>query len=253
MSQQPRMRTAALKSSPRLSPYFANEEERRSVTLAMFDHAAPGYDNAENLTALGSGAWYRREVLRRNGLQPGMSLLDVAAGTGLVTVAGHELVGPEGQVVALDPSPGMLAELRKKVNVMTIVAYAESIPLPDANVDFVSMGYALRHVGDLDLAFAEYHRVLRPHGRVCLMEISRPRSGLLRSLLRFHIAVVVPVLARLTRRHADVKRLWEYYGDTIEAALEPELILDALARAGFADVSCSVTMGVFREYTGRKL
>ena len=250
---QPQERTAALKPDPRLAPYFTSEEERRSVTQAMFDRAAPGYDNAESLTALGRGAWYRREVLRRNGLRPGMSLLDVAAGTGLVTVAGHELVGSQGCVWALDPSPGMLAELRKKVAVETIVAYAESIPLPDAQVDFVSMGYALRHVGDLDLAFAEYLRVLRPGGRVCIMEISRPRSRLLRGLLHFHIAVVVPVLARLTRRHADVRRLWEYYGDTIEAALEPELILDALKRACFVDVTCSVTMGVLREYTGRKV
>lgn len=245
-------RAAALNPDARLDPYFSSEDERRRVTQAMFDQAAPGYDNAEGLTALGSGAWYRREVLRRTGLQPAMTLLDVAAGTGLVTVAGRELVGPSGKVWALDPSPGMLAELRKKIDVETIVAYAESIPLPDSEVDFISMGYALRHVGDLNLAFAEFLRVLRPNGRVCIMEISRPRSRFLRSLLHFHIAVIVPVLARLTRRHADVKRLWEYYGDTIEAALEPELILDALRRAGFADVTCSVTMGVFREYTGRR-
>jgi demethylmenaquinone methyltransferase / 2-methoxy-6-polyprenyl-1,4-benzoquinol methylase len=245
-------RTAALKSDPRLNPYFSNEDERRSVTRTMFDQAAPGYDNAEALTALGSGAWYRREVLVRNGLQPGMTLLDVAAGTGLVTVAGHELVGAEGRVLALDPSPGMLAELRKKVNVETIEAYAESIPLPDAQVDFVSMGYALRHVGDLDRAFAEYLRVLRPGGKVCIMEISRPHSRIARGLLHFHIAVVVPVLARLTRRHADVKRLWEYYGDTIEAAIEPERILEALRRAGFQDVDCRISLGVFREYTGGK-
>lgn len=245
-------RTGALKADPRLTTYFADEEERRAMTQAMFDHAAPGYDSAENLTALGSGTWYRREVLRRNGLQEGMSLLDVAAGTGLVTVAGHALVGPQGQVWALDPSPGMLAELRKKVTVQTIEGYAESIPLPDTLVDFVSMGYALRHVGDLNRAFSEYLRVLKPGGRVCIMEISRPRNRLARSLLRFHIAVIVPVLARLTRRHANVKRLWEYYGDTIEAAIEPELILAALRSVGFVDVACSVTLGVFREYTGRK-
>lgn len=245
-------RTSALKSDPRLDRYFASEEERRAVTQAMFDQAAPGYDSAESLTALGSGAWYRREVLARNGLGPGMAVLDVAAGTGLVTAAAHELVGATGTVCALDPSPGMLAELRKKVDVQTLVAYAESIPLPDQQVDFVSMGYALRHVGDLNLAFSEYHRVLKPGGRVCIMEISRPSNPLMRGLLRFHIAVVVPLLARLTRRHADVQRLWEYYGDTIEAALEPAPILDALRRAGFADVRCDVSMGVFREYTGRK-
>ena len=243
---------AALKADPRLAAYFSNEDERRAVTRDLFDQAASGYDRAEGLTALGSGAWYRREVLRRNGLQAGMTLLDVAAGTGLVTVAGHGLVGPAGRVLALDPSPGMLAELRKKVAVETIEAYAESIPLPDDHVDFVSMGYALRHVGDLDRAFSEYLRVLRPGGRVCIMEISRPASRLARALLRVHIRIVVPLLARLTRSPAEVKRLWEYYGDTIDAAIEPERILDALRRAGFADVRCSVTLGIFREYTGCK-
>lgn len=245
-------RRGALKPDPRLSAYFSDEDERRAVTREMFDEAAPAYDRAEKLTGLGSGAWYRREVLRRNGLAPGMTLLDAAAGTGLVTVAAHELVGASGRVVALDPSPGMLAELRKKVAVETLEAYAESIPLPDDHVDFVSMGYALRHVGDLDRAFAEYLRVLRPDGRLCIMEISRPASRLARVLMRFHIRVVVPLLARLTRSQGEVKRLWEYYGDTIEAALEPARILDAMRRAGFSDVNCSVTLGIFREYTGRK-
>jgi demethylmenaquinone methyltransferase/2-methoxy-6-polyprenyl-1,4-benzoquinol methylase len=245
-------RTSALRSDSRLQPYFKTESERRSLTQTMFNQGAPGYDKAESLTALGTGAWYRRGVLQRNGLKPGMTLLDVAAGTGLVTVAGHELVGPQGKVLALDPSPGMLAELRKKISVETIEGYAESIPLPDAHADFISMGYALRHVGDLNLAFSEYLRVLRPGGRVCIMEISRPSNRLHRWAMGFHIRVLVPLLARVMGRHHDVKRLWEYYGDTIEAALEPEPILAALRRAGFADVSCDVSMGMFREYIGQK-
>jgi demethylmenaquinone methyltransferase / 2-methoxy-6-polyprenyl-1,4-benzoquinol methylase len=249
---KPSTRQGALKEDPRLRPYFQSEAERRQLTETMFNEAAGGYDNAEGLTALGSGAWYRREVLRRCGLRAGMTLLDVAAGTGLVTVAGVDLVGPTGRVIALDPSPGMLAELRKKVSVETIEGFAEAIALPDGQADFVSMGYALRHVGDLDKAFSEYLRVLRTGGKVCLMEISRPKGRLLRGLLWFHISVLVPLLARLTGRHADVKRLWAYYGDTIEAALDPDTIQDALRRAGFTDVACSVSLGIFREYTGVK-
>jgi demethylmenaquinone methyltransferase / 2-methoxy-6-polyprenyl-1,4-benzoquinol methylase len=252
MSEPEEHRTGALKADPRMNRYFSSDEERRRMTKALFDEAAPGYDSAESLTGLGSGAWYRREVLKRNGLTTGMTLLDVAAGTGLVTVPGVELVGQAGRVIALDPSPGMLAELRKKVAVDTLEGYAEAIPLPDAQVDFVSMGYALRHVGDIHKAFAEYLRVLRPGGKVCIMEISRPRSRLLWGVLWFHISVLVPLLARLTGRHADVKRLWAYYGDTIEAALDPDTIQDTLRRAGFADVACSVSLGIFREYTGTK-
>ena len=248
----PASRTPALKRDQRLQTYFTGEEQRRAVTRAMFDQAASGYDRAERITALGSGAWYRRDVLRRNGLRAGMTLLDVAAGTGLVATEGQRLIGPSGRLLVLDPSPGMLAELRKKLDVETIEAYAESIPLPDNHVDFISMGYALRHVGDLDQAFGEYFRVLRPGGRVCIMEISRPDGHLGRLALRAYIRGVVPFVARLTGSKADVKLLWEYYGETIELAVEPERILDAMRRSGFVDVECSVTFGVFREYLGRK-
>lgn len=248
----PASRTPALKTDRRLQPYFTGEEQRRAVTRAMFDQAASGYDQAERITALGSGAWYRRDVLRRNGLQAGMTLLDVAAGTGLVAAEGQRLIGPSGHLLALDPSPGMLAELRKKLDVETIEAYAESIPLPDNHVDFVSMGYALRHVGDLDQAFGEYLRVLRPGGRACIMEISRPESRLGQLALRAYIRGVVPFLARFARIQANVKLLWEYYGETIDLAVEPERILDAMRRSGFVDVECSVTFGIFREYLGRK-
>ncbi len=249
---KPEPRNAALKSDPRLGGYFSGEEERRRVTREMFDQAAAGYDEAERWTGLGTGPWYRRDVLRRSGLQAGMHVLDVAAGTGLVTVAAHELVGPQGRVVALDPSPGMLAELKKKLPVETLEGYAEDIPLPDASVDFVSMGYALRHVGDLDRAFAEFFRVLRPGGQVCLMEISRPASRIGQTLLSGYIRSIVPLLARLAGSRADVGRLWEYYGDTIDAAVEPERILAALHGAGFADVRCPVTFSIFREYLARK-
>ncbi len=248
----PHSRTAALKPDKRLQPYFTDEEERRTATRAMFDQAAGGYDRAERITALGSGAWYRRDVLRRTGLRAGMTLLDVAAGTGLVAAEGQRLIGPSGHLLALDPSPGMLAELRKKLDVETIEAYAESIPLPDNHVDFVSMGYALRHVGDLEQAFGEYIRVLRPGGRACIMEISRPENRLGQLALRAYIRGVVPFLARLTRSKADVRPLWEYYGETIELSVEPERILDAMRRSGFVDVECSVTFGIFREYLGRK-
>jgi demethylmenaquinone methyltransferase / 2-methoxy-6-polyprenyl-1,4-benzoquinol methylase len=249
---KPHPQPGALKDDPRLRPYFQSEAERRALTQTMFNEAAGGYDNAEGLTAMGSGAWYRREVLRRNGLSAGMTLVDVAAGTGLVTAAGVELVGASGRVIAIDPSPGMLVELRKKVTVEVIEAFAEAIPLPDALADFVSMGYALRHVDNLDKALSEYLRVLKPRGKVCLMEISRPRSRVLRSLLRFHISVLVPLMARLTGRHADVQKLWAYYGDTIEAAIDPDTIMAALRRAGFVEVGCSVSLGIFREYTGVK-
>lgn len=236
----------------RLDRYFGDEGERRAVTARLFNEGAPGYDIAERLTALGSGSWYRRDVLRRQGVGPGTQLLDVAAGTGLVTQEAARLCAPGGSVIALDPSPGMLAELRKKLQVQTLEAFAESIPLADATVDFVSMGYALRHVSDMDRVFAEYLRVLRPGGKVCVMEISRPASRLSRLLLKAHIGLVVPALALLIGKRQQVGRLWAYYSDTIEAAVDADLVQSAMRRAGFAEVRCEVTMGIFREYLGTR-
>ncbi len=241
-----------LQADAQLQRYFATEEERRQVTRALFDRAAAGYERAEAITALGTGPWYRRWVLKRSGLAAGMTVLDVAAGTGLVAREAARIVGSAGRLIALDPSPGMLAELHKTLDVETIEAYAESIPLPDAHVDFVSMGYALRHVADLDSTFGEYLRVLRPGGQVCVMEISRPHGVLGQFLLRCYLRTVVPLLARLARCSPDVSLLWRYYGDTIQAAVQPERVQEAMRRAGFEEVRCTVTFGTFREYLGCK-
>ena len=84
----PSSRAAAIKSDPRLQAYFDGEDERRAATRAMFDQAAGGYDQAERITALGSGAWYRRDVLRRNGLSKGMTLLRLSWRSKSVSVVG---------------------------------------------------------------------------------------------------------------------------------------------------------------------
>ncbi|AWI79192.1 MAG: dimethylmenaquinone methyltransferase [Betaproteobacteria bacterium HGW-Betaproteobacteria-13] len=249
---EPARNASPLQTDPQLQRYFASEEERRVNTRKLFDSAASGYDRAENITALGTGPWYRRWALQRSGLTAGMTVLDVAAGTGLVAREAQHIIGDKGRLMALDPSPGMLDELRKKLAVETIEAYAESIPLPENNVDFVSMGYALRHVGSLEQAFGEYLRVLRPGGRTCVMEITRPRSAFGRLMMRIYIRGIVPLLSRVARCNPDVSMLWEYYWDTIQAAVEPERVLEAMRQAGFEDVRCMLTLGVFREYVGRK-
>src|SRR5258706_5970331 len=137
-----------LADDPRLDPYFHSEQERLAVTAAMFNSSADVYDKLEWLTGMGSGPWYRRRVLKETGLLPGMRILDVATGTRLVAREALKIIGPSGKLTGLDPSPGMLAQARKHLAIETIEAFAEAIPLPDNQFDFLSMGYALRHVSD---------------------------------------------------------------------------------------------------------
>jgi len=129
---------------------------------------------------------------------------------------------------------------------------AEALPRPDASCDFLSMGYALRHIGDVTAAFAEFHRVLRPGGRLAVLEITKPRGALGTAALKAYMRSVVPIIARFTARKASSPELWRYYWDTIEACIAPETVLQALRDAGFVNVQQRLELGIFSEFTASK-
>jgi demethylmenaquinone methyltransferase/2-methoxy-6-polyprenyl-1,4-benzoquinol methylase len=95
------------------------------------------------------------------------------------------------------------------------------------------MGYALRHIGDLALAFREFHRVMKPDARLCLLEITRPEKGFKGALIKVYMKGVLPFLARFIGRARNTSLLWRYYWDTIEACVPPEQVIATLTAAGF--------------------
>jgi demethylmenaquinone methyltransferase/2-methoxy-6-polyprenyl-1,4-benzoquinol methylase len=218
----------------------------------IFDRTAADYDRLERLLGLGSGAWYRRRALRDAGLKHGMSLLDIGTGTGLVARVAVDIVGDPRLVAGVDPSPGMVAQAKVPAGVRLLSGSAEAIPADDASADFLSMGYALRHVEDLHVAFAEFYRVLRPAGRLCLLEITRPERALPRLLLKAYLRGVLPALARVVARHRDTAQLMRYHWDTIDSCVAPAVIQNALRESGFVGVNRSVELGVFSAYGARK-
>ena len=154
--------------------------------------------------------------------------------------------------MGLDLSAGMLREARRNLPVPLAQAHAEALPLADANVDFVSMGDALRHAPDLVLAFSEYARVLRPGGRVMLLEIDEPPGRVAHGVLSFYLGTLVPAASRLLGQSADAQVMIRYFWDTIESCVPPETITGALAEAGFAEIGCDIQLGIFRAYTATR-
>lgn len=239
---------------PPLTDYYPNEQARRGFVRAIFDNTAADYDRIDRLFALGSGAWYRNQALRRAGLKAGMCVIDIGAGTGLVTREAVKLAGDPGRVVGIDPSPGMMACARLP-GVRLVEGRAEAIPFPDASFDFLSMGYALRHIGDLQAAFGEFHRVLKPGGRLCLLEITKPERAWSQQLLKLYMRGVLPRLARLIGGSAESARLWRYYWDTIEACVPPGGVIDMLEKAGFTGVRRHIetpALSILAEYQAVK-
>jgi len=237
---------------PPLPEYYAHESERGGWVLQLFDRTAGDYDRIERFMALGSGSWYRRRALARAGLKSGMKVLDIGAGTGLTARQAQLLVGDSGQVTGVDPSRGMLERARLPQRVGLLVGSAEDIPAASASADFLVMGYALRHIGDLSAAFKEFMRVLVPGGRLCLLEITPPAAKLPRALLKTYMRGIVPFVARYLAANSDSPRLMRYYWDTIEACAPPQSILQSIRDAGFEAVHRYVELGIFSEYRALK-
>ena len=145
-----------------------------------------------------------------------MKLLDVATGTGQVARAADRILRDPRGVVGLDPSTGMLREARRVHAGPLVQGRAEDIPLRDDVFDMLSMGFALRHVATLELAFAEYRRVLKPGGRLLLLEVSRPRSAVIRWAIRVYFQQVLPLIIRIGTGSEDARLLMKYYWDTID-------------------------------------
>ena len=235
-----------------LRSYYGQDQQRCAWVVDLFDRTALDYERIEGLMAMGSGSWYRRRALSSAGLEPGMQVIDVGTGTGLVAREAARLVGPRGSVLGVDPSAAMLANARPTAGIRLAAGRAESIPAPDASADFLCMGYALRHVGDLSDAFREFERVLRGGGRLCLLEITRPEGRWRHALLKTYMRTVVPLAARVLARERDTPLLMRYYWDTIEACVAPSLILAALDAAGFVEVTRRVELGIFSQYCARR-
>jgi demethylmenaquinone methyltransferase/2-methoxy-6-polyprenyl-1,4-benzoquinol methylase len=237
---------------PVLPQYYGRPEDRRDFVRQIFDRTAGDYDRVERVAALGSGSRYRRLALLRAGLKPGMRVLDVAAGTGLVTREALAIVGDSSNVTGLDPSGAMMRSGLQALQVALVQGTAERLPFADGHFDFVSMGFALRHVADLPAVFREFRRVLRPDGIVCVLEITPPENAFSRRLLKLYLGSIVPFASRLLARHAETPMLFRYFWDTIEACVPPAQVLEAMQSANLDRARRHVEARVFSEYTARR-
>lgn len=242
--------TRSLAPHKTLSGFYDRDGERQRWVNQLFDRNAPHYDIVGRTMSLGTGAWYRRRVLRRAGVVPGAKILDVATGTGSIARACLELGVAARDVTGIDPSLGMLLENKKRLAIGLVRGVGERLPFADASFDFVVMGYALRHLPDLVQAFTEFHRVLTTGGKAVILEITRPRTAPARFLAKNWLARLVPAIARL--QGCEPTEMMRFYWTTIDACVPPAAILATLTDVGFAGVHHDVSLGIFSDYRATK-
>ncbi len=247
--------TTSVSSPPRSS---ADHDAAASGTLpegqveAMFDRIARVYDRMNGVMTAGLHHVWRRRAAQLAAVGPGDRVLDLATGTGdLAFELGHH-VAPDGVVVGADFSENMLAIARDKVTALREVtsapagvqlrferANALDLPYEDGSFDAATVGFGARNFSDLQRGLSEMARVVRPGGRVVVLEITTPTEGPLATLLGVWFDRIVPVAGRL----AGDPDAYTYLPSSVRRFPAPAELAATMARAGLRDIRYIVTAG----------
>jgi len=228
--------------------YYADHVGKQRFLRDIFDRTAPHYEGIARWGWFGSGGIYRRNVLKRAGLRANMRVIDVASGTGPVARAILHFVKDSTQVVCVEPSLGMIAESKKTVPCVHHQATAEALPVRSESFDFLTMGFALRHVDDLEATFREFRRVLKDGGKALVLDVTMPGNRLGRALFTAYFKYALPALTLVFSRNRDAYRLMKYYWQTMEQMTGHEVVAGIMRDAGFRKVEHRTMLGCFSEY-----
>jgi demethylmenaquinone methyltransferase/2-methoxy-6-polyprenyl-1,4-benzoquinol methylase len=207
--------------------------------------------------SLGLHFLWKRTTVRRLGLRPGQSVLDVCGGTADLALRAAKRVGRSGRAVVCDFNRPMMETGRRKSArarsgrvVNFVQGDAENLPFPDASFDAATVGFGLRNLVDLDRGLDEIFRVLKPGGRLSALEFSLPRRRWQRALYAFYsFRLMLPAARLITGTDGPFR----YLAESIRVFDPPEGVAGRLARAGFTDIAFSLrTLGIAVIYSGRK-
>jgi demethylmenaquinone methyltransferase/2-methoxy-6-polyprenyl-1,4-benzoquinol methylase len=227
-----------------------------SRIAGMFDAIAPRYDRLNHLLSLGLDRRWRRQAVDALDLPPTARVLDVCTGTGDLAMTASRHRSRPRAVLGVDFAAEMLALGRGKLKAagLRTVQLAQGdacrLPCPTASVDAVTVGFGIRNVADSATAVAEMFRVLKPGGRLAILEFGEPTLPLLRSLYLWYFRRVLPRVGRMLSKHTEA---YAYLPASVSAFLTPAAFALLLRTTGFSEVTVDrLTFGVVYLYVGRK-
>lgn len=232
--------------------YYRKRADLGTSSRALFNKFASHYNLINLVFSLGSGSWYRRRCLRRSGGKSGMTVIDIAVGTGLLAREIKRIIEPDGSLVGIDLSEAMLRKAQKSLRIPLIQGSAEQLPIASASADIVTLGYALRHLDNMHLALDEARRVLKPGGKLILIEMSVPATGMLRAFHTIAIGKILPFISYLLTRDKRARRLMSYHWETISTYPSPETLVSYIASHSFRDVRHETEFRIFHLFTAQK-
>ena len=238
-------------------PHAAPDKDAR--VREMFTAIAPSYDLNNRLHSFGRDQSWRKQTVRLAKLKAADVVVDVACGTGDLTIAfarALQKLGSAGPVLGVDYTHAMLPIARDKAEassldsrVVFVQADALALPLDDSSCDVISIAFGLRNVQDAPAALREFRRVLRPGGRLLVLEFCTPSNPLIRFANDLYTKRIMPLTATFVAR--DTSGAYKYLPKSVESFYDQPQMLSAMEDAGFADRKAHpMTFGVCACYVG---
>ncbi|MGS0682743.1 bifunctional demethylmenaquinone methyltransferase/2-methoxy-6-polyprenyl-1,4-benzoquinol methylase UbiE [Shewanella sp. 125m-7] len=232
-------------------------EKKADMVAGVFHSVAAKYDIMNDVMSFGIHRMWKRFTIESAGARPGMKVLDLAGGTGDLTAKFSRIVGDTGQVTLADINDSMLKVGREKLrdkgivgNVNYVQANAEALPFPDNHFDIITIAFGLRNVTNKDAAIASMLRVLKPGGKLLVLEFSKPQHEIMRKVYDLYSFKILPKMGSLITKDADS---YEYLAESIRMHPDQDTLKQMMEDAGFEQVNyTNMTDGIVALHKGYK-
>lgn len=234
-----------------------DKAEKAGLVADVFHSVAAKYDVMNDLMSFGVHRLWKRFTIDCSGVRRGHKVLDLAGGTGDLTAKFSAIVGSDGQVVLADINDSMLKVGREKLrdkgvvgNVEYVQANAEALPFDDNTFDVITIAFGLRNVTDKDKALESMLRVLKPGGRLLVLEFSKPEQEGLSKLYDFYSFNILPKMGQLV---ANDSESYQYLSESIRMHPDQDTLKQMMVDAGFEQVEYfNLTGGIVALHRGYK-
>jgi demethylmenaquinone methyltransferase/2-methoxy-6-polyprenyl-1,4-benzoquinol methylase len=232
----------------KITPYHNPSVTKKEQVATMFNNISGTYDFLNHFMSLGIDILWRKKAIRElKALNPS-SILDVATGTGDFAFEAIKILNPR-KITGVDISAGMLEVAKKKIFSVSL-GDSEMLPFEDNQFDAITVAYGVRNYENLEKGLADMQRVLRPGGKIVILEFSKPRQFPVKQLYNFYFKYITPFLGKVFSKDA---RAYQYLPESVAAFPDGKSFTHLMESVGFSQTKqITLTFGISSIYTGIK-